>query len=135
MDKDKVPQDDANMLEGKFKVIKYAVDKDGKYTTVPSVGWEPENVALEQAWEVVKEDVDAARKKVENGELSPLAFHMAKNMMDPKLLAKYIGFSSGKVRDHLKPESFSKLSQETLKKYADVFNITPEKLLKVDDES
>ena len=32
MEADKVPQDDKNVLEGKLKVLKYAVDKEGKYT-------------------------------------------------------------------------------------------------------
>lgn len=132
MEKDKVPQDDANMLEGKFKVLKYAVDKDGNYTTVPSVGWEPENVALEQAWDVVSEEVEKARRKVQKGESSPLAYHMAKNMMDEKLLGKYMEFSTGKIKAHLRPEIFKGLKPDILQKYADVFNIKTEELHCVD---
>jgi len=132
MDKDNVPQDDANMLEGKFKVIKYAVDKNGKYTTVRSVGWEPENVALEQAWDVVNREVEEAKKKVQSGERSPLAYYMAKNMMDAKLLSRYTGFSSRKIKDHLKPEIFKTLGNDVIQKYADVFNIQAENVVKLD---
>jgi hypothetical protein len=132
MDKDKVPQDDANMLEGKFKVLKYAVDKDGKYTTVKSVGWEPENVALEKAWDVVNKEIAEAKEKVLKGELSPLGYHMAKNMMDEKLLSKYAGLSVGKIRDHLKPVVFASLNPEIIQTYAHVFKIDPGDIMKVE---
>lgn len=131
MDKNQVPQDDENLLEGKFAVVKYALDKNGKYVKVQSVGWEPENVALKQAWDVINEKVETARKKVLAGEASPLAYHIEKNMMDEKLVADYMGFSKGKVQDHLNPAVFSKLPSETLKSYADVFKISVEELIKI----
>ena len=64
MKKEEVPQDDANMLEGKFRVVKYALNEKGEYEKVPSVGWEPENTALEQAWDVINERVETARQAV-----------------------------------------------------------------------
>lgn len=131
MDKDKVPQDDDNLLEGKFTVVKYALDKNGKYVKVPSVGWEPENVALQQAWEVINEKVEAARKRVLSGEVSPLAYWIEKNMMDEKLVGDYMGFSKWKVKEHLNPAVFSKLPSDMLKSYADVFKISIEELTKI----
>lgn len=132
MDKDKVPQDDANMLEGKFKVLKYAIDKDGRYTTVKSVGWEPENVALEKAWDVVNKEIADAKEKVLKGELSPLAYHMAKNMMDEKLLSKYAGLSVAKIRDHLKPDVFATLKPDVIQNYATIFKIEATHISKMD---
>ena len=35
-----VPQDDANMLDGKLREPVYSIDEDGNYTTVLSVGWD-----------------------------------------------------------------------------------------------
>ncbi|MCG3167339.1 MAG: hypothetical protein POELPBGB_03129 [Bacteroidia bacterium] len=131
MDKDKVPQDDENLLEGKFAVVKYALDKNGKYVKVQSVGWEPENVALKQAWEVINEKVEEARKRVLSGEVSPLAYWIEKNMMDEKLVGEYMGFSKWKVKEHLNPQTFSNLPQDLLKKYAEVFKITVEELVKI----
>lgn len=63
MEEDKIPQDDANVLDGKLKVLKYAVDKDGNYTKVKTVGWEPEKIVLSQAWEDINEHVSEVRKK------------------------------------------------------------------------
>ena len=131
MDKEQVPQDDENLLEGKFAVVKYALDKNGKYVKVQSVGWEPENIALKQAWEVINEKVEAARQRVVSGEESPLAYWIEKNMMDEKLVGDYMGFSKWKVKEHLNPATFAQLPENILKNYADLFKITVEELTKI----
>jgi len=131
MDKEQVPQDDENLLEGKFAVVKYALDKNGKYVKVQSVGWEPENVALKQAWEVINEKVEAARKKVLSGEVSALAYWIEKNQMDEKMVGDYMGFSKWKVKEHLHPKTFSSLPEDVLKKYAEVFKVTIDEFIKV----
>ncbi len=132
MKKDEVPQDNANILEGKLRVLKYAVDNNGEYTKVPSSGWEPENIVLSQAWEDINEKVDAVKKRVLADELSPIAFYMEKQMMDIKMLSGYVGFWPFKIRRHLKPKHFKKLSQYKLKKYANAFQISIEQLIKLD---
>ncbi|MBK8339522.1 MAG: hypothetical protein IPK99_05690 [Flavobacteriales bacterium] len=131
MKKDEVPQDDANMLEGKFKVVKYALNEKGEFEKVPSVGWEPENVALSQAWDVINEKVEAARQQVLKGAASPLLFHMEKNMMDVVLLAKYMDLPTGKVKRHLEPDGFVQLDSILLAQYAEVLLITVEELKRV----
>ena len=49
MKENEVPQDDGGLFEGKFKTLKYALDEEGNYVEVQSVGWEPETVVLNQA--------------------------------------------------------------------------------------
>ena len=131
MKKEEVPQDDANMLEGKFKVVKYAVNEKGEYEKVASVGWEPENVALEQAWGVINEQVAEARRKVEAGELSTLAYHMEVNMMDPSLLSKHVGLPARLVKRHLEPAEFAALDERTLQRYAESLQLTADELKKL----
>jgi len=132
MEKDKVPQDDANILEGKVRVVKYAVDGDGSYTKVKTVGWEPENIVLHQAWEVINEKVEDVRKKVHEGKLSPIAFHMEKQMLEPSMLAGYTGISIFLVKLHMKPWFFKRLSDKQLDKYAGAFRITRDELTRTD---
>ncbi len=132
MDKENVPQDDNNVLEGKLKVLKYATDKDGSYTKVNSVGWEPENIVLSQAWEDINEKVAEIREKVINGELSPIAYHKEKQMLDTGMLAGYVGYPAFLVKLHLKPWFFKRLSEKQLDKYANAFRITREALMKTD---
>lgn len=132
MKKKDVPQDDENLFEGKFKVVKYAVDDEGNYGTVGSSGWEPENAVLNQAWEEINKKVKETLAKIEAGELSALAYHMEKNIMDVGMLSQYMDISKRNVSKHLEPTGFDNLDDKTLKRYADVFDISVEELKKTE---
>lgn len=124
-----VPQD-PKKFKGADEVKKkvYAVDKDGKYTGVNSAGWEAENIATRQAWDAVDEALAQTAEKVKAGELSPVAYFMEKCLMEPSLLAKYVGKWTFQVKRHMKPSVFNKLDKTMLEKYASVFNITVDEL-------
>lgn len=62
------------------------------------------------------------------GQLSPLAYHIQINLFDIKLLSSYTGIAKRHIKKHLKPENFNQLDEETLKKYAEIFEITIEEL-------
>lgn len=132
MKKKDVPQDDENLFEGKFKVVKYAVDDDGNYGTVGSTGWEPENVVLNQAWDEINKKVEETKNKIDAGELSTLAYHMEKNIMDVGMLSQYMDISKRKVSRHLEASGFAELDTKTLEKYAEVFDISVEELKKTE---
>jgi hypothetical protein len=129
MKKEEVPQDGKNMLDGQFNWLNYAVDKDGKYVKTNSIGWEPENVAMEQAWEVVNERVEEARKQLLAEQLSPIGYYMEKQMMDIDMLARHVRKFSFQVRRHMKPAVFNNLSDGILQRYATAFNISMDELL------
>jgi hypothetical protein len=118
-----VPQDDANLFEGKTRDVQYAVGEDGKYTTVKSVGWDPKNTAMLQVWEVEKEKIDQAKKLVISGKKSPLYFHMIRCLMHVKLVASYTGLPRWKVKRHFKPDVFHKLPDHILDKYVYAFGL------------
>jgi hypothetical protein len=127
-----VPQDDENVLEGKFKDPIYTLDEEGNYTTSYSVGWDVKNTIINNAWGVINEKMEEARQKVLNGEASPILYYMEKTIMDPSLLAKYTGFWKWTVKKHLKPKGFNKLDDAALNKYADIFDLTVEELKDID---
>lgn len=118
-----VPQDDANLFEGKTRDLQYALDEDGKYTTVKSVGWEPKNIVMIQAWEYENSKISEAKRLVTEGKMSPIFFQMRRCLMDIKLLAAYTGFSRFKIRRHFKPDNFKKLSEENLDRYVYAFGL------------
>ena len=118
-----VPQDDANMLEGKTREIQYALDKEGHYTQVKSVGWEPKNIVMQQAWDEVNERVKEALQKVKSGEKSPIYFFMHRNIMDIRILSEYTGFFRWTIKRHFKPSVFNRLSDKKLQKYAEAFRL------------
>ena len=128
MKKEQVPQDDANMLEGKFREPCYAIDEEGNYTTIKSVGWEPKNIIMQDAWDSVNERIEFVKKEVIAGRMSPIAYYMEKNLMDSKILASYMGTWRWTVKRHLKMKAFLKLSDDILQKYADTFDIPLETL-------
>ncbi len=126
MKKTEVPQDNG-INEGQRELC-YAVDENGRYVQAHSLGWEPKNVVLDQAWEVVRKQVAGVVEKINAGELSPLAYHMSRNLMDYKLLAQYAGYSRRQVKKHLKAKHFEKLDGAVLRKYADIFKISVQQL-------
>lgn len=130
MKKDEVPQDGDNLHHGTFKQLFYAVDNAGDYTTASSVGWEPENVAMDQAWEEVEKRVAEARARVESGEASPIAYYMERTLLDLPLLASKAGKFGWQVKRHMKPRVFKKLSAGMIARYAGIFGIPAETLRK-----
>ncbi|MBS1504526.1 MAG: hypothetical protein JST32_20870 [Bacteroidetes bacterium] len=125
MKKENVPQDMGAL--GKItKEVCYATDRSGKYVKELSNGWKVKTDALDVAWKDVDERIAKARKKVLNGEASPLLFFMEYRLMDLCILSDYTGFWKWQIRRHLKPEVFKRLSEKKLQKYAEAFNVKAE---------
>jgi hypothetical protein len=124
-----VPQD--KCLFGEMKEICYAVDEEGRYLLAESAGWEPANIANGEAWKSIDSATGEILARVRDGELSPLAYHMARSQMDPGLLADYTGFFRWQVRRHMKPLPFRRARRRQLERYAAIFRITVDELLAV----
>lgn len=131
MKKKEVPQDKSNLETANFRELCYAVDENGEYTTEKSTGWDPKKIALDNAIEDINERTAEAKSRVLSGETSPIEYYMELHKMDVGILASYVGFWQWKVKRHFKPNVFKKLSNKTLKKYADVFEISVEELKSV----
>lgn len=127
MKKEDVPQD-PSALVGVTRDVCYVKDKDGKYTTDLSIGWDVKKKALDNAWEDINERVTEAAEQVKKGERSPIVYFMEKNLMDLTLLSSYTGFWKFNIKRHFKPNVFNSLSQHKLEKYAKAFNITVDQL-------
>ena len=127
MKKSEVPQDKSN-----FNDLYYAVDDNGNYTTAISSGWDPKKIALENAMQEISERTAIAKVKVLNDETSPIEYYMEFHKMDMNILASYVGMWKCRVKRHFKPKIFNKLPNRVLQKYADVFEISIEKLKHVE---
>jgi len=132
MNKEQVPQDEENLNEGKLAKLYYATDDKGHYVKVNSIGWEPETVAMQQAWDVVNNEVEDARERVIKGKASPLLYYLKKNIMTPGLVASYVGTISLIVKLHCRPFFFKRLSRKTLEKYAYTFRISVAELTDIE---
>lgn len=128
MKKEEVPQDESCFSHTDMKEVVYAVDKDGKYGKALSSGWEAKTIALNESLDLIEEQLQETIQKIKEGELSPIAFYMESQRMDVVVLSGYVDIWQWKVKRHLKAKTFKKLSDKTLKKYAEAFEISLEEL-------
>lgn len=127
MKKEEIPQDDGAL--GRIaKEVTYVVDDNGQYTTAQSTGWDVKTEALNIAWQDVEKKIEDAKQKVINGEASPILYYMEKKIMDTSILSSYTGFWKWAIKKHLKLPGFKKLSDDKLKKYAQLFEVSVNEL-------
>lgn len=131
MRKDQVPQDDGKMLDGKTRDVYYVLDENGNYVQALSKGWDPKTTVLQQAWDDISEYAEQAKKEVLEGKYSPIHYHMEKTQMDIKLVAEYTHFSKRKIKEHLTPEGFAKLTEQEKSIYEETFNLSAGSLLQM----
>ncbi len=127
MKKDEIPQDLGELGKITGEVC-YVVDDAGNYSTVLSNGWEVKSTALDIAWKDVEHRISAAAEKVKRGEASPVLFFMELRLMDVPIVSAYTGFWKWRVKKHLQPQTFKKLSDKKLQRYADLFEVNLEEL-------
>ncbi|WP_333850642.1 hypothetical protein [Epilithonimonas sp.] len=132
MKKQDIPQDESNMQSANMTEILYVTDENDNYTTANSIGWEAKKAALDESMELIYERIEEARKNVANNIVSPIIYFMELNKMDLQVLAAYVDKWQWTVKRHAKPQIFKKLSDSTLKKYADAFGISVDELKNFD---
>jgi len=133
MKKQEVPQDESTLGSANIREMCYAIDENGEYTTELSTGWNPKTIALNNALKVIEERVANAKQRVLQNETSPIEYYMEKAKMDLPILASYVGLWQWRVKRHFKPSVFKKLSEKTLQKYANIFEISIEQLKQIDE--
>jgi hypothetical protein len=124
---DDVPQDANRAFAGHTKAL-YAMDETGRYRTIPSSGWEPEQIVLDQALAALHESAAHAHARALNGETAPLEYPMWARRMDVPTLAQTAGFFQWQVRRHLRPDVFRRLARGTLQRYAAALGCTVDEL-------
>nr|WP_194716184.1 hypothetical protein [Chryseobacterium muglaense] len=110
--------------------VLYVTDENDNYTTANSIGWDAKKAALEESMELINERIEEAKQNVANNLVSPIIYFMEFNKMDFQVLAAYVNMWQWTVKRHSKPKIFKKLSDSTLKKYADAFDISVDELKK-----
>ncbi len=125
MNADAVPQEGNATLGGQRKVM-YARDADGRMVLVPSRGWEAEEIVTAQAVDLLAAQAEEARVRVAAGTAAPLEYWMYARRMDVALLSQTSGFWRWRVRRHLSPAGFARLSEPQRQRYADALGMTVE---------
>ena len=107
----------------------YFFDKEkNSYTRRVDYQYQANQVIIKQGWDALEERINEVREKVISGKLSPLAYYMEKSQMEVPMLAEYAGIRKWRVRKHLVPKGFFKLTNEDHQKYCRALDITVEQL-------
>ncbi len=132
MKKQDIPQDESNLKSANMTEVLYVTDENNNYSTANSIGWEAKKAALDESMALINERIQQAKEDVANNSVSPIIYFMEFNKMDLSVLASYMGMWQWTVKRHAKPKNFKKLSDSTLKKYADTFGISLDELKNFD---
>jgi hypothetical protein len=123
-----VPQDDIKTFKGFGTKAMYAVDENGQYTTIPTSGWEVEEVVLRDVVDDFAKLAEEAKSRAIRGNTSPIEYFMNKYFMDLPALAAGLGLAKWRVKRHFNPKIFSRLNDKLLQRYADFFNLDVDEL-------
>lgn len=123
MKKSEVPQDGRPEYGGERRAV-YALDESGHYAAVPSAGWRADEIVNQQAVDEYRRLADDALARARGGLASALEFHMYDRRMELETLAQATGLWRWRVRRHLRPERFARLSPALMQRYADALGVT-----------
>ena len=123
MREQEVPQDNNSIYKGQKRAV-YATTEGGEYGVVASSGWDVEEEATQQAVAELERLADDAYEACEDGDISPLEFHMYSKRLDPLSLSQATALFQWRLNRPFRPEVFAKLSEKMLERYADVMGIT-----------
>jgi hypothetical protein len=108
----------------------YSFDKEKNcYTHHVDYQCGTNQVIIKQGWDALEERIDGIRNDVVTGKLSPLAYYMELSQMEVTMLSQYAGIRKWRVKRHLTPKGFSKISPENLSKYSKALDVSVEKLI------
>jgi hypothetical protein len=121
-----------NQAYGQFRELFYFYGENGNFEKSVGFHGESDRVTLQQAWDLFNDRIEEARQKVKAGLASPILYYMEKTLVTPLDLSMHAGIMVWRVKRHLKPRVFNRLSEKTLRKYTCVFNITLDQLKNID---
>ncbi|WP_051305511.1 hypothetical protein [Desulfogranum mediterraneum] len=119
---------DEDIAQG-VTTVSYVADACGRQQLTPGSFWQPVEVVNRQAWLVIEQQVARSKAQVAAGRRSRLHYYMTANQMNPGLLARYTGQPRWRVLLHLCPFFFQRMAAQTITRYAQLFQISPEELM------
>jgi hypothetical protein len=110
------------------EIILYVEKEDESYAPVVS-GSYAVNHHLEDFFRMKEVLEKSLMQQWLEGRISPVYYYMVLQDMGPGDLAKRMKITRRKLRKHFIPGVFDRLDEDTLKKYAIIFGVTPEKVI------
>jgi len=125
-----VKEKDASVDYKEHQLILYVEKKDGTYGPVKTGSYITKNF-IDDFWYKRKKLEHEYLEKVRKGEISPIAYYMVLGELTPSELAARVRLGARKVKKHLTARYFGTITLDQLKRYCDVFNVSPVDMLQV----
>jgi hypothetical protein len=117
-------------IEHSHQLILYVEKEDASYGPLQTGSYMACNY-LGDYFEKRQTFLKNRRQELLDGRISPIAFYMDLVELAEGDLASRVGMSRRKVRYHMTPEGFAKLTLKTLLRYAEVLTVPPAMLLQI----
>ncbi|MDD5099342.1 MAG: hypothetical protein PHP66_00175 [Syntrophales bacterium] len=104
------------------------IDDQGKYQT--KLEKYDDHLILSVPFaDAFQEKAEEVKERILRNESSPIEYFMYKRLLEPKFLAQAMDIAVWRLKRHFKPNVFKKLDPGTLRKYANIFNVTVDDLI------
>jgi hypothetical protein len=110
----------------------YHFDKEKGFTQKVDYQNPNNQVIIKQSWDAAEQRLEEVKQMVMIGKLSPVAYYMEKILREVPMLAAYMEISKWRVKRHMRSNVFKKLKPEIIEKYAAIFGISADQLIKPD---
>jgi len=105
------------------QLLLYVEKSDGEYGPLQTGSFLTKNY-VDDFWEKRKKLIAATTKKLTDGEISPVAYHMIMVDVSAAEVASRIGISPKLVKKHQELKYFCRINVDMMQKYAAVFGVT-----------
>lgn len=127
MNVSEVPQE-GNVTLGNHRKALYAKNTEGRMVLVASCGSEVDETVTLQAVARMQCEAEAARQRCLAGQAAPLEYWMWTQRMDIPLLSQVTGIWQWRIRRHMRPTVYARLSNALLDRYAQALGLTVNQL-------
>jgi len=112
------------------QMILYVEKDDGKYGPMQTGSYISANYMDDYVYKRRNLEIDL-REQLIRGSISPVRFYMVFEDLTLSELAARAGIRQSRVKKHLEPKLFGKVTIDELRKYATVFNVPLANLLQI----
>lgn len=114
----------------KHQLVLYVEKRDGSYGPMQTGSYITKNFVSDY-WLKKKHLHEECIEKIKNSEMSPIHYYMLMEELSISELASRTKMSKGKVKKHLTPKHFGKVTLDELQRYSYVFNVPLNNLLQI----
>ncbi len=116
------------------QLILYVEKDDGTYGPVQTGSYLTKNYLDD--YEMKRKNLaEKLSAEIQEGKSSPIYYYMVMEDLTISELSSRVKIRKGKVKKHLEPDHYRSLKRESLERYAEVFHVTVDEMLRLMPQS